>query len=355
MAREHLSLPTFKDIHQHWRHGQEWKQTPEAASQANLAGGISFAAAMPNNAELTTTLSQVEGIKHDWNSRLYMDIALHLGTRGEADQPFDPAILDQVLALKAFFDITTGKHIIRGQRERMRVFERWPGAIADGPIMVHAEQASLAEALAYAHLYEQEMYVCHVSSRTEVELIRRAKDRGQAVYMEVTPHHLMLNNEMAPSPFRMMKPDLGSPDDQEALWQAITDGTADTVGTDDAPHTKEEKQSADAPSGVSGSAETTLPVLVRAFQERGISLTYLEKLIDDNPRHIFNLPDQGDSYVDLDPNDEYIIDDEGLFTKPGWTWAKGLKGFRIVQTVINGEVKYKDGKILAEKGSGRVL
>jgi dihydroorotase len=124
---------------------------------------------------------------------------------------------------------------------------------------------------------------------------------------------------------------LRAPADNEALWRAIADGTIDTVGTDHAPHTLDEKAKPypDSPSGVPG-IETMLPLLLDAHNNGKISLEKIVELTHFNPQKIFGIP-ENDDWVIVNMNLEKIVENKKLKTKCGWSPFAGwkLKGWPI--------------------------
>jgi len=169
-----------------------------------------------------------------------------------------------------------------------------------------------------------------------------------SITCEVTCHHLFLteNDQKTLGSFGIMRPPLATKTDQEALWTGITDGTVDTIASDHAPHTKEEKANTPPPNGVPG-LETTLPLLLTAISEGRLTVDKLIQLTNTNPRKIFNIPQQFDSVVEVDPTRNYTLDARRLFTKCAWTPFEGKKVTgKIKRVVLNGKVVCKDGEVL---------
>ena len=131
----------------------------------------------------------------------------------------------------------------------------------------------------------------------------------------------------------MMKPPLSSKEDQEALWQAVVDGTIDMVASDHAPHTRAEKEGEKLIFGVPG-LETTLPLLLTAVNDGRLTIERLVELTSTNPRNIFCLPEQKDTFVEVDMEESYMIDEKNLQTKCGWTPFVGMKVTGKVKRVV---------------------
>jgi carbamoyl-phosphate synthase/aspartate carbamoyltransferase/dihydroorotase len=200
------------------------------------------------------------------------------------------------------------------------------------------------------------VHFCHISRREEIELIARAKERGLPVTAEVTPHHLFLTREDAArlGPLGDMRPRLAGQADVAALWEHIGD-TIDIVATDHAPHTPAEKRSSNPPPGVPG-LETALPLMMTAVQEGRLTVERLVELMATNPRRIFGLAEQENTWVEVDPEATYTINNEDMKSKCGWTPFAGnsVRG-RVTRVVLRGRPVYENGRVLAQPGSGRVL
>jgi carbamoyl-phosphate synthase/aspartate carbamoyltransferase/dihydroorotase len=195
--------------------------------------------------------------------------------------------------------------------------------------------------------------------REEVLLVKAAKERGLKVTCEVCPHHLFLSKEDIPAignghPGRAeVRPRLAARQDVEALWEHLD--VIDCFATDHAPHTLEEKDSENPPPGFPG-LETALPLLLTAVSEFRLSVPDLIAKMYTNPKKIFDLPVQPETWVEVDENAEYEIRADEMFSRCHWTPFEGskVKG-RITRVVLRGVDAFKDGKVLANNGFGRNL
>jgi len=275
-------------------------------------------------------------------------------------------------ALKVYLNDTYGPLRVEGIEALRRIVQAWP---ASKPIAVHAEGDAVAVAIAMAALYQRHMHICHVSRRDEIELIADAKARGLDVTCEVTPHHLFLTEADAPrlGPLGDMRPRLTSQEDVDALWEHINT-TIDCVASDHAPHTLEEKgflRGADSvitplgeqnperigsdasplssppPPGVPG-LESTLPLLLTAAAEGRLTYERILALLYTNPRRIYNLPEQPDTWIEVDAHASYTFPDHPLYTKCGWSPFEGhrMTG-RLTRVFYKGKEVYRDGKVLS--------
>lgn len=334
---EILRLPYLVDPHVHCRDfGQQNKETYQTASEAAVAGGIIFIGDMPNNSELTDSLEKIKEKKERVKNEK-VDFGFYLGTLGDEKQNFKECY-DKVLGLKVYMSETTGGFIVSDKDKLDHIFKSWD---CEKPILVHAEGHTLPTAIELAEKYDRNLYVCHVSRKDEVDLIKRAKNkRPEKVFAEVTPHHLFLDSSQSDDPFKQMKPPLSNREDIDTLWGAIRDGLIDTVGSDHAPHTREEKMSNNSPFGVPG-LETTLLMLLRANHFGVITRERIKKLTHYNPIKIFGLDEQKNSFVEIDQDSPIIIRGENLKTKCKWTPFEGFEvRDTIIRTTLRGEVIY---------------
>jgi carbamoyl-phosphate synthase/aspartate carbamoyltransferase/dihydroorotase len=232
-------------------------------------------------------------------------------------------------------------------------FETWP---KNKPICCHAEEHTLAAVLFFAELYDRHVHICHVSTKDDIHLIRAAKERGLRVTCEVAPHHLFFSNkdmsQFAPE-MKEVRPRLKTEEDRQALWKCFN--WIDCIASDHAPHTLEEKQQQQqsVPPGFPG-LETTLPLLITAYKQGKISLNQIIEKCYTNPKRIFNLPDQPDTYIEVDLDTEWQLPDAMPMSKCKWTPFAGMRVFGMVSRVIlRGEVVYVDGQVLAKPGYGQ--
>jgi carbamoyl-phosphate synthase/aspartate carbamoyltransferase/dihydroorotase len=235
----------------------------------------------------------------------------------------------------------------------MEHFRRWPREL---PIIAHAEARTMAAVILLAAIYDRPVHIAHVSLREEILLIRQAKESGIKVTCEVAPHHLFLTNQDISTigdGRSEVRPRLASPTDQQALWDNMS--VIDCFATDHAPHTLEEKSGPNPPPGFPG-LETTLPLLLTAVHEGWLTLDDLVQRMVTHPRQIFNLPDQPETWVEVDPDEVWEIKAAETFTRCGWTPFEGRKvRGRIRRVVLRNQEAFRDGQVLAKPGTGSNL
>lgn len=353
-----IKLPGLIDPHVHLREpGATQKEDFETGTKAAIAGGYTVVLDMPNNPIATVTPQALQQKIDLAKEKIYCDVGFHFGASSKSVQYF-PEVAGQVFGLKVYMNQTTGDLLIEDESALEAVFSSWP---KNKVIMVHAEGETLEKAINLAKKFgnkqslrsgDLKLHVCHVSLEQEVEMIKSAKKEGIKISCEVTCHHLFLTDQDREKlgPFGMMRPPLTSKEDQEALWQAVKDGTIDMIGSDHAPHTREEKMGEKTPNGVPG-LETSLPLLLTAVSEGRLTIDRVIELTSTNPRKVFGIPEQENTFVEVDLEESYIIDDETLQTKCGWTPFAGMKVTgKVKKVVLRGQTVYDGQNILGPYG-----
>jgi dihydroorotase len=352
-----LRIPGALDPHVHLR-DMEWadKATVERETAAALAGGYWAVLDMPNTPPNTTTAVRLRSKYGFVGARARCDFALYLGADQAADGSEYAEGAAEAVGLKMYCDHTTGSLLLEDDDTRRRHLRAWAAA-TDRPVALHAEGETLAALLRLVWETGVRAHFCHVSLASEMALLREAKADGAPVSVGVTPHHLYLEaaDRERLGGFGMVKPPLKDAADREALWAGVLDGTVDTIESDHAPHTREEKISAEPPFGLPG-LETTIPLLGLAMRERGLSSERLIELVATNAQRIFALvpPPETATLVDLDSS--FVITDDALRCSPGWSPFTGMRVWgRVTEVRIRGRVVFDGQDVLAEPGEGRRL
>lgn len=368
-----IRLPGLVDAHVHLREpGYEYKEDFASGTMAALAGGVTTVLDMPNTNPPTSTPERLADKARRAAAKAVCDVGLFVGatnTEGDAYLP----VAEQACGLKIYVSDTFGSLRIDTLELMHRLFRSWAEKAAQvgyrmdgaahglGPITVHAEELMLPVCLALSHLYRAPLHIAHVSRRSEIELICVAKERGVFVTCEATPHHLFLSTDDLPRLGARgdMRPRLATPDDVAALWEHLE--VIDIFATDHAPHTLAEKgvgvsePPAAPPPGVPG-VETMLPLLLTAAHDGLLDLDDIVARCVDNPRRIYGLPAQPDTWIEVDVDAVYELTNTDLKTRVGWTPFAGQRVHgRVERVVLRGETVYVQGQVLAKPGSGRVL
>lgn len=369
----------FVDVHVHLREpGGEHKETIETGTAAAARGGFTTVCPMPNTRPVPDTVEHLDALNAsiEKNAKVRVLPYASITIRQVGEELVDFKALKEHGAF-AFTDDGVGVQTASVMYEAMQ-----QAAALDMAIVAHCEDNSLiyggamhegkvskaldipgipsiceavqiARDVLLAEAAGCHYHVCHVSSKESVRVIRDAKRAGIRVTAEVTPHHLLLNEEVITKDDAILKmnPPLRAKDDHEALIEALLDGTIDFIATDHAPHAAEEKAQpmTKAPFGIVGS-ETAFPLLYTKFVKNGDWT--LQQLIDYlavKPGEVFNLP-YGKSLevgsvaditvIDLDQ--EYEIKAEDFLSKSSNTPFIGEKVYgNITRTFVEGKIAYE--------------
>lgn len=366
-------MPARIEPHAHLRiPGWSYKEDWITGAKAALAGGVTQLFDMPNNDPHTidqTTLKQKKALidRQLKEAGIPLRYELFIGAHPRTmDDIF--RVRDEVVGIKLFMGCSTGDMCLDDINDLKRLFQI--AAEEQMIVAVHAEDQELLKvnqdlyktrtdyrahsvirsrdvairatekALRLALDADAEVYFCHISTKEEVDMIRKAKRSGQLAWLEVTPQHLFFNQddyETLGSRIQM-NPPVREREDQWALWEAVIDGTADTIGTDHAPHTLQEKNRPypESPSGMPG-LETCLPLLLNAASEGKLSLNRIVELCRTNIESIFQIPPNEDKVL-VDLNLVKTVVDANLETKCKWSPFSGreLKGWPVY-TILKGE------------------
>jgi dihydroorotase len=338
-------LPGLADVHVHLRvPGGEHKEDFRTGTVAALAGGITTVLAMPNTRPPLVTVDRLRGVQRRAEVESLCEVR-HFAGASPAHTDELPALGREAVGLKIYLNETFGPLRVEDLSTLWACFHNWP---RDKVIALHAEGQSVAVGVGLAAAFGRSVHFCHVSRQEEIELIAAAKRRGLPVTCEVTPHHLFLTQADLPrlGPLGDMHPRLAEQADVDALWAHIHT-TVDCVATDHAPHTLEEKRGDEPPPGVPG-LETLLPLLLTAVAEGRLTMDRLVELTAVNPRRIFGLAEQPDTWVEIDPQATHSLSDQGLHTKCGWSPFSGMtvRG-KVCRVVLRGRVVFEDGEVRA--------
>jgi carbamoyl-phosphate synthase / aspartate carbamoyltransferase / dihydroorotase len=346
-----IRLPGLIDTHVHLREpGSTHKEDFETGTKSAIAGGYTLVLDMPNNPEPTITPESVENKAKLAHNRIYSDLGFHFGATAQSSMYFEE-VREKIFGLKVYMNHTTGPLLIEDADELNQVFSAWP---KDKPLMVHAEEQTIKTAIDLANAYKNKLHICHIARRSELELIQRAKEKNMKITCEVSMHHLYLTEEDVTrlGQFGMMRPPLTSKEDLKYLWENIND--IDIIASDHAPHTKEEKQGENVVNGVPG-LETSLVLLLNAVNEGKLTIERVIEMTHKNPKKIFSIPEQKDTFVEVDLDEEHVISNNNLFTKAGWTPFDGMKvKGKIMKVNLRGTTVFENGKILGEP-EGKVV
>ncbi|XP_063727618.1 multifunctional protein CAD-like isoform X2 [Symsagittifera roscoffensis] len=376
-SRRIITLPGLIDVHVHMREpGAAYKEDWASGTAAALAGGITMLVAMPNTKPSVVDLSSLEKAFHCASKNARCDFALFIGAT-ETNAGLIPALTKSTAlgimedgsgdkkplqvtgsAVKMYLNDTYSTLKLSNMSDWMKHFELCP---RDLPLCVHAEGHTMGSAILLAEMFDRHVHICHVSTKDEIEIIKLAKSRNLKVTCEVCPHHLFLSRDqledkggaccMLKGGRQEVRPRLATNVDQEALWNNLD--VIDCFATDHAPHTPEEKDSANAPPGFPG-LETMLPLLLTAVHQGRLTIEQLVNKLHHAPKQIFNLSEQSKTFVEVDFDHEWTIPKAMTYSKAKWTPFEGMKVKGAVRRVVlRGEVACIDGVVVAKPGFGK--
>jgi len=296
-----IALPGLVDLHTHLREpGREDAETVFTGSKAAARGGFTCVHAMANTDPVADTAGVVEQVFRLGREAGYCDVqpvgAVTVGLAGERLAELG-AMAESAAAVRVFSDdgkCVSDAVLMRRALEYVKAFDGVIAQHAQEPRLTEnaqmnegvlsgelglqgwpavAEEAIIARDVLLAEHVGSRLHVCHLSTRGSVEIVRWAKSRGIDVTAEVTPHHLLLTDELVRSydPIYKVNPPLRTADDVQAVREGLADGTIDIVATDHAPHPMEDKECewAAAAFGMIG-LETALSIVQQTMVDTGL-------------------------------------------------------------------------------------
>jgi dihydroorotase len=381
------ALPGLVDLHTHLREpGYEQSETVLTGSRAAAAGGFTAVHAMANTSPVADTAGVVEqvwslGAQHGYvtvrpigavtmglDGAHLSQIGAMAGSRAKVRVFSDDGrcVSDALLMRRALEYVKTFGGVVAQHSQEPRLTEgaqmnesELSGELGLGGWPAVAEEAIIARDVLIAQHVGARLHVCHVSTAGSVEVVRWAKARGIEVTAEVTPHHLLLTEELARSYDSRFKvnPPLRRDEDVQALRAALADGTIDIVATDHAPHPLESKECAwdEASFGMVG-LESALSVVQLAMIDSGlIGWADVAHILSAKPAEIGRLagydaafaPDTPANFTLYDPSASRVfgLDDlrgKGLNSP---YLGRTLPG-RVVATIHNGYPTVLAGKLI---------
>jgi len=347
-----VRLPGLIDVHVHVRDpGQTYKEDWSSCSRAALAGGITGILAMPNTDPAITDKKSFDLVTRLADTKSHCDWGIYVGA-GHDNTKTVNKLANKACAMKMYLNNTfTGPLLLKNMNDWMEHIKNWPD---HKPICVHAESNTLPAILYIGHLYNKHIHVCHVARKEEINLIKESKRRGHRITCEVSPHHLFLDTKNLEKLkcCGSVKPPLMGNEDKQALWKNMD--IIDCFATDHAPHTEEEKTTKFTP-GFPG-LETALPLLLTAVKNGRLTLNDIVTKYHKNPKKIFNLKSQRNTYIDVDLNEQWTIPNKTKYTKCDWTPFAGMKVCgKVKRVVLRNKVVYVDGDILSRDGYGKCI
>lgn len=380
-----VALPGLVDLHTHLREpGREDAETVASGTLAAALGGFTAVHAMANTEPVADTAGVVEQVWRLGREAGHCDVhpvgAVTVGLGGERLAELGAmaesaarvrvfsddgrCVSDAVLMRRALEYVKAFDGVVAQHAQEPRLTEgaqmnegAWSGRLGLAGWPAVAEEAVIARDVLLAGHVGSRLHVCHVSTAGSVEILRWAKAKGWQVTAEVTPHHLLLTDDLVASydPVFKVNPPLRTAEDVAALRAGLADGTIDAVATDHAPHPVEDKECewGAAASGMVG-LETALSVVQAAMVDTGLlDWAGVADRMSARPAAIGRVPGQGGplqpgapgQLVLVDPAARRVVDPAGLASRSRNTPYAGreLPGV-VVATFLRGRPTVLDGK-----------
>lgn len=364
-------LPGVIDTQVHFREpGLEEKEDLESGSRAAVLGGVTAVFEMPNTKPNTDSAEALADKLARAANRMWCDHAFYIGaTAANAAMLGELERLPGAAGVKIFMGASTGDllvaeddalaRVLASGRRRVaihaedearmnaRLGERIEGDPSSHPVWRDDESAMLAtqRILALARAARRRIHILHVTTPAELALIARNKDIATC---EVTPQHLTLAGEEAyPAlgTYAQMNPPIRSAAHRDGLWHWLNQGVPDVIGSDHAPHTKEEKAKPypASPSGMPG-VQTLLPLLLDHVANGRTSLQRLVDLTSAGAQRIFGIVGKGRiaagydaDFTVVDLKAQWTIEENWLASRCGWSPFTGMRlTGKPVGTIIRG-------------------
>ena len=390
-AKDCVILPGLVDLHTHLREpGREDAETVLSGSRAGVKGGFTAVSAMANTSPVADTAGVVEQVYRLGQEAGLLDVfpigAVTQGLKGEALSEIG-AMADSVARVRVFSDDGNCVSDPLVMRRALEYIKKFGGVIAqhaqdprmtvgsqmnEGEISARlglkgwpavAEEAIIARDVLLADHVKSRLHICHLTTAGGVEIIRWAKARGIEVTAEVTPHHLLLTDDLANSydPVYKVNPPLRTEADVHALREALADGTIDIVATDHAPHPTESKECEwqEAAFGMLG-LETALSIVQKTMIDSGLmSWAQVADRMSIAPARIGGYENHGQSLVVgsianlvvINPTQKWTVDRDLVLSKSSNTPYHGheLPGV-ITHTFFKGKATYSNGNVASIGG-----
>jgi dihydroorotase len=380
-------LPGLVDLHTHLREpGREDSETVLTGTRAAALGGYTAVHAMANTFPVADTAGVVEQVWRLGRESGYCDVqpvgAVTVGLEGRQLAELG-AMADSAAQVRVFSDdgkCVDDAVIMRRALEYVKAFDGVVAQHAQEPRLTQgaqmnegtvsgelgltgwpavAEESIIARDVLLAAHVGSRVHICHLSTAGSVELVRWAKSKGWAVTAEVTPHHLLLTDELVRTynPVYKVNPPLRTEADVLALRAALADGTIDCVATDHAPHPQEDKDCewSAAAMGMIG-LETALSVVQHTMVDTGLlDWAGVADRMAARPAAIGRLAGHGRPIAEGEPGNLVLVD-------PAYRWTVDPAGFasrsrntpyqgrelpgKVVATFLRGKATVMDGKLV---------
>ena len=376
-------LPGCLDTQVHFREpGSIDTEDLHSGSRAAIVGGITGVFEMPNTNPPTSTKKEFQKKLDLAKNRMYSNYAFYFGaTADNANELADLKNLEGCCGIKLFAGSSTGNLLVADEKDIETVFKNSSKVVAvhsedeeilnknkklikDGDVHSHpiwrSEECAVSSTrriVRIAERYNKKAHVLHITTKQEIDFLSQHKGN---ITFEITPQHLTI---YAPDcydklgTYAQMNPPIRDKSHYDRLWYAVKNNYNDTIGSDHAPHLKvnKDKKYPNSPSGMPG-VQTLMPVMLNHVNNGKLSLNQLITLVCENPVKIFGIKNKGyikkdfdADFTIVDMNKTIEIKNEKIESKCKWSPFNGEKFLGTpVATIINGEIKMKNGEILGD-------
>jgi len=382
-AKELIVLPGCIDTQTHFREpGSTDTEDLHSGSRAAIAGGITSVFEMPNTNPPTSNKLEFQKKLDLAKNRMYCNYAFYFGaTPDNAAELENLKDLEGCCGIKLFAGSSTGNLLVQHEEDIEKVFKSSSKVVSvhsedeeilninkklikDGDVHSHpiwrSEECAISSTrriVKIAERYKKKAHILHVTTKQEIDFLSQHKGN---ITFEITPQHLTI---YAPNcydelgTYAQMNPPIRDKSHYDRLWYGVKNNLNDTIGSDHAPHLKKNKDKSypNSPSGMPG-VQTLMPVMLNHVNNGKLSLEQLMNSVCENPAKIFGIKNKGfikegfdADFTIIDLNKIIEIKNEKIESKCGWSPFHGYK-FKgtPVATIINGEIKMKDGMILGD-------
>ena len=382
-------FPGIIDTQVHFREpGDPNKETLESGSKAAVLGGVTAVFEMPNTSPPTDSPDRFQDKLDRAKGRMYCNYAFYYGaTENNSSSLEVTKNLEGCCGIKMFVGSSTGNLLVKEDKHIEQVIKNAPRVVSihsedenmlnsrkdkiiPGDVKSHYVWRSVETAMTsttkvakLAKALNKRIHVLHVSTKDEIDFLR---DYKNIVSIETTPNHLSL---FAPDcyeekgTFVQMNPPVREKSHMEGIWKGVLDGTVDVIGSDHAPHTKEQKMQTypASPSGMPG-VQTIFLLMLKHYREGKIKLERVINLLSEKPCKIFGIKNRGyikeGFFADLtimNMNKEFTITNNWIASNCKWTPFDGWKVKATpFGTIVNGNVSVWN-EILTDTKFGKPL
>ena len=382
-AEKLIVLPGCLDTQVHFREpGSIDTEDLHSGSRAAIVGGITGVFEMPNTNPPTSTKKEFQKKLDLAKNRMYSNYAFYFGaTADNANELADLKNLEGCCGIKLFAGSSTGNLLVADEKDIETVFKNSSKVVAvhsedeeilsknkklikDGDVHSHpiwrSEECAVSSTrriVRIAERYNKKAHVLHITTKQEIDFLSQHKGN---ITFEITPQHLTI---YAPDcydklgTYAQMNPPIRDKSHYDRLWYAVKNNYNDTIGSDHAPHLKvnKDKKYPNSPSGMPG-VQTLMPVMLNHVNNGKLSLNQLITLVCENPVKIFGIKNKGyikkdfdADFTIVDMNKTIEIKNEKIESKCKWSPFNGEKFLGTpVATIINGEIKMKNGDIIGD-------